>query len=239
MPFTSSVSVRQGLKVIYTNLEHSIDIAALSKNLGVDVPLTKPDSVITRPAVSKWVDYSNKFGIGYILNDGTVGCVFKGENGNAPSCVAVRGGEEHLRNRSLDTFPDKHQIVPKNGQPVEFFENCGDPGFKRVVVPPTEFQVDMSKAGTAEKFGPGKDSFEYQKRRNIWLYDKFANYMTKGLGKSEEDQPTPAKEAPSGKGRPSRTMVKPFVKFYQRIGNVGVWGFGSGAFQVRCALLVL
>jgi len=233
VPFTTSVSVRQALKIIFTNLGDSLDTASSSKNCGIEVLPPRPDSMRDRLAVSKWVDYTNKFGIGYILNEGTVGCVFKSENGNPPTCIAVRGGESHLKKRGLDTYPEKHQIVPKDGQPIEFFENRGDLGIKLVAVPPTEFQVEVGKGGIAERFGPENDSYEYQKRKSVWLYDKFANYMTKGLGKSEDVAiKPPPKPASSGKGKPSRTSVRPFVKFYQRIGNVGVWGFGSGSFQV-------
>ena len=38
-----------------------------------------------RPVVVKWVDYTNKFGIGYILANGTVGCVFKGDETSNPT----------------------------------------------------------------------------------------------------------------------------------------------------------
>lgn len=237
VPFTTAVSVRQALKIIYTNLGDALDTASSSKNCGIEVLPTRPDSMRSRLAVSKWVDYTNKFGIGYILNEGTVGCVFKSENGNPPTCIAVRGGESHLKKRGIDTYPEKHQIVPKDGQPIDFFENRGDLGIKRVAVPSSEFQVEVGKGGVAEKFGPGKDSYEYQKRKSVWLYDKFANYMTKGLGKSEDVVVKQPKAVPSGKGRPSRTSVRPFVKFYQRIGNVGVWGFGSGSFQVSHPLI--
>ena len=232
VPFTTAVSVRQALKIIYTNLGDAMDTASSSKKCGIEILPTRPDSLKDRLAVSKWVDYTNKFGIGYILNEGTVGCVFKGENGNLPTCIAVRGGESHLKKRALETYPEKDQIVPKDGQPIEFFESRGDPGIKHVAVSPAEFQIEVGKSGVAEKFGPGKDSYEYQKRKSVWLYDKFANYMTKGLGKSEDVAIKPPKPVSSGKRKPSRTSVRPFVKFYQRIGNVGVWGFGSGSFQV-------
>lgn len=235
VPFTTSVSVRQALKIIFTNLGDIFDTASSSKTCGIEVLPPRPDSMRDRLAVSKWVDYTNKFGIGYILNEGTVGCVFKGENGNPPTCIAVRGGERHLKKRGLDTYPERHQIVPKDGPPIEFFENRGDLGIKSVAVPSAEFQVEVGKGGIAEKFGPGKDSYEYQKRKSVWLYDKFANYMTKGLGKSEDVVIKPPKPVAQGRGKPkpSRTSVRPFVKFYQRIGNVGVWGFGSGSFQVK------
>lgn len=239
VPFTTSISIRQALKIIYTNLGDTLNPSPSSKNCGFDVLPPRPDSLRDRLVVSKWVDYTNKFGIGYILNEGTVGCVFKSENGNPPTCIAVRGGENHLKKRALETYPEKNQIVPKDGQPIEFFENRGDRGIKRIAVPPNEFQVEVGKSGIAEKFGPGKDSYEYQKRKSVWLYDKFANYMTKGLGKSEDVAvKAAAKPTTSAKGKPSRTSIRPFVKFYQRIGNVGVWGFGNGSFQVSYPTLI-
>lgn len=232
LPFTSRLSVRQALKTMYTNLGDAIAMASSIKDCEIDMTLPKPESIKDRPVVVKWVDYTNKFGIGYILNDGSVGCVFKGEDGNPPSCIVVRDGEEHLKKRSLAAYTEKHQIVPKDGHPIEFFENCGDVGFKRVSVQPTEFQMDVDKGSFAERLGPGKNTYKWEKRRSVWLYDKFAKYMTRSLEKSEEDQLSPVDDVYSGRERNRRTTAKAFAKFYQRLGNVGVWGFGSGSFQV-------
>jgi myosin-1 len=52
--------------------------------------------------------------------------------------------------------------------------------------------------------------------RNYW--QKFGRYMCMQLG--DEDWPKKDVEQPN------------FVKFYQRLGNVGVWGFDNGSFQV-------
>ncbi|KAA6415917.1 MAG: PLK kinase [Lasallia pustulata] len=116
----------------------------------------RPDSLKGRPVVIKWVDYTNKFGIGYILANGSVGCVFKGEDGKPPTCVIVHGGEDHLRRRKLTTYSERHQIVPTGGIPI--------------------------------------------------------------------DPPEPPH-------KPKRTPSRPFIKFYQRLGNVGIWAFGSGSLQ--------
>ena len=183
-----------------------------------------------RPVVVKWVDYTNKFGIGYILANGTVGCVFKGDETSNPTCVVVAGAEEHLKKRNVTKYGEKHQIVNARGAPIEFIENCGLEGLKRVLVPASQYQVPVSDAGVADKLAPGRDIHDYEKRRKLCLWDKFGKYMTQTLGKSEDIDANSAEELNSSRSKRSN-VAGPFVKFYQRLGNVGIWGFGDGSFQ--------
>ena len=208
-----------------------------------------------RPVVVKWVDYTNKFGIGYILANGTVGCIFKGEpstsnNSNSssvanPTCVVVADSEIHLKKRkNVPTYLERHQIVHRRGAPVEFLENCGDAGLKRVLCSPSDFQVRVSASGVPEKLGPGNTAFEFEKRRKLCLWDKFGKYMTQAMSKDDSDPSSDADAAhfDSDKGGRRRngaaaagggngTIAGPYVKFYQRLGNVGIWGFGDNSLQ--------
>ncbi|KAL9102926.1 MAG: hypothetical protein Q9163_001986 [Psora crenata] len=190
-----------------------------------------------RPVVVKWVDYTNKFGIGYILANGTVGCVFKGDGNNFPACVVVADAEPHLKKRKAPEYADKHQIVPCRGPPVEFIENCGDEGLKRVLVQASQYQIKLSPCGNPERLAPGADAFDFEKRKKLCLWDKFGKYMTQTLGKSVDDAvPNPPSEESSANTSRSRHThnnagAGSFVKFYQRLGNVGVWGFGDNSFQ--------
>ena len=184
-----------------------------------------------RPVILKWVDYSHKFGIGYILENGTVGCILNGENGNPPTCVAVAGAEEHLRKRKSYTYIDKHQIVPRDGAPVAFFEDCREEGIRRVLKAPRQYHIRGAR-GISEEFRHGVDDYDREKRERLYLWDKFARYMTQSLGKSDstESNAYPSdKETLSGRAEP----VGPFIRFYQRLGNVGIWGFGDGSFQIN------
>ena len=180
-----------------------------------------------RPVVVKWVDYTNKFGIGYILANGTVGCVFKGDEISSPTCVVVTGAEEHLKRRNVAKYRERHQIVHAKGAPIEFIENCGLEGLKRVLVPASQYQVPVSDTGVADKLAPGRDIHDYEKRRKLCLWDKFGKYMTQTLGKSEEVDADSLEKVSSRRVE----VAGPFVKFYQRLGNVGIWGFGDGSFQ--------
>ena len=197
----------------------------------------RPDSLKGRPVVIKWVDYTNKFGIGYILANGSVGCVFKGEEGKPPTCIIVHGGEDHLKKRKITAYTERHQIVPPGGVPIEFFENCGEEGIKRVFVHPRTYKITIGAEGTAEKLGPGANMHDYEKRKKLVLWDKFGKYMTQTLGKSEEEEnltkfvSVGEKMYPEDLNKLKRNSARPFVKFYQRLGNVGIWGFGSGSFQ--------
>lgn len=205
----------------YRELEPPEDVDARGKNFK------------NRPVVVKWVDYTNKFGIGYILANGTVGCVFKGDQTSSPTCVVVAGAESHFKKRKDPEYADVHQIVPRRGPPVEFIENCGSEGLKRVLVQPSQYQVKVSPSGTVDRLGPGFDVYDFEKRKKLCLWDKFGKYMTQTLGKSDSeiDNPNDKLAASATRKQKSTSVAGPFVKFYQRLGNVGIWGFGDGSFQ--------
>ena len=88
----------------------------------------------------------------------------------------------------------------------------------------------MSDAGVVDKLAPGRDIYDYEKRRKLCLWDKFGKYMTQTLGKSEDMDVTSLEELDGSRSKRSN-VAGPFVKFYQRLGNVGIWGFGDGSFQ--------
>lgn len=190
------------------------------------------------PYVIKWVDYTNRYGIGYVLDDGSVGCVFKAENGQPASSVVLRAGEKHIRRkaRSHETktyeYPDAEQFVPRNGKPVEFYENYdNDPtvarsAIRRAFIPPSVFEVRRSQSSGIRlchdlqgEHGPA----DYEKIKRVKLVDQFGKYMIGSLGRHGD-------EGLADDGMPEKSDGQ-FIKFYQRLGNVGVWGFGDGAFQ--------
>lgn len=193
--------------------------------------------------VIKWVDYTNRYGIGYVLDDGSVGCVFKAENGQPASSVVLRSGEKHIRRkaRSQETnsyeYSEVDQLVPRNGQPVEFYENCdNDPmvprsAIRRAFVSTSVFEVKRTQNGPSSvgiklrhdlhgERGPA----DYEKIKRVKLVDQFGKYMIGSLGRHGDEglNEDDLMSKPNGQ----------FIKFYQRLGNVGVWGFGDGAFQV-------
>lgn len=231
LPDSKPDAVLRQLQRLRHELEVSLKALARSKDYshieGFDV---KNQNFKHRPVVVKWVDYTNKFGIGYILANGTVGCVFKGDGTSNPTCVVVAGAEDHLKNRNVEKYSEKHQMVHARGAPVEFIEHCGLEGLKRVLVPASQYQVQVCDAGVADKLAPGRDIHDYEKRRKLCLWDKFGKYMTQSLGKIEEIDANPLEEANPSRSRRSN-VAGPFVKFYQRLGNVGIWGFGDGSFQ--------
>ncbi|KAJ9309635.1 hypothetical protein DTO217A2_925 [Paecilomyces variotii] len=195
--------------------------------------------------VLKWVDYTNRYGIGYVLNDGSVGCVFKAENGQPATGVVVRDGEKHIRRKvrcleSRDgsyTYSYVDQYVPQDGRPIEFYENCDSGlrerrGIRRVMVQPSLFEVHGSGkngvgfAGIKARMDAGIDSAkcDAEKVKRVKLVDQFGKYMIGSLGRHGD-------EGLSDDDLASRPSSGDYIKFYQRLGNVGVWGFGDGAFQ--------
>ncbi|BDD60147.1 hypothetical protein MAP00_005306 [Monascus purpureus] len=192
--------------------------------------------------VIKWVDYTNRYGIGYVLDDGTVGCVFKGENRQPASCVVVRDGERHFRRkaRALEkpdradyAYSQADQLIPQNGKAVEFYENFQGPseflGIRRALVPASMFQVKgphSASSGSGIKVHTSSSvecsRSDAEKVKRVKLVDQFGKYMIRSLGRLADEG---AQDNCPGENEGQ------YIKFYQRLGNVGVWGFGDGAFQ--------
>ena len=177
-------------------------------------------SLKDRPLVTHWVDYSHKFGIGYILENGTIGCILNSEEGKPPSHIVVARSEIHQRNRRYNDYVDKNQVVRTDGAPVAFYEDCGEEGLQRVLVSPKKYQIPGHQTLT-DSFQHGSDDYDSKKRGRLSLFDKFARYMTHNLGGVEVGDSRPDPSEPVGS----------FIRFYQRIGNVGIWGYGDGSFQ--------
>ena len=228
---TAPKNVYSNLGKLHDQLQRSLDKQSHPEGNSHACMGAGKKSTKDRPVILKWVDYSHKFGVGYILENGTVGCILNGDDGNPPTYVAVAGAEEHLRKRKLSMYVDKEQIVPRDGAPVAFFEDCRAEGIRRVLVSPTKYQMQGSR-GLSEEFRRGNDEYDRAKRERLYLWDKFARYMTQSLGK---DYSNDLNALPSGRGLQSGQSepVGPFVRFYQRLGNVGIWGFGDGSFQIN------
>lgn len=187
--------------------------------------------------VVKWVDYTNKFGLGYILNDGSVGCILRDiptADGSKtallpPAGVFIRGAEKHILRRQDESYLDRNQPLPMT-EPIKFFENNGEGGLSQSVVSPEHFRVSINEDGTPGKMQPGKDVFQHRKRERIILWKKFANYMI-AYGRDDalpvEETDAVGNMSPGQKG----TMAE-LVTFYQRFGDVGCWVFCDGHLQV-------
>ncbi|OGM50909.1 putative serine/threonine protein kinase [Aspergillus bombycis] len=193
--------------------------------------------------VIKWVDYTNRYGIGYVLDDGSVGCVFKSGNGQPASGVVMRDGEKHIRRKArhqekkengTHAYSEAGQLVPRHGRLVEFYENCDNElpeyrgSIRRAFVSPSVFERESSSSSSSGLVYKARLNAsvecaraDAEKIKRVKLAHQFGEYMIGSLGRNEaylEDQLPPDHHGQ-------------FVKFYQRFGNVGVWGFGDGAFQ--------
>jgi myosin-1 len=185
--------------------------------MGTDIPMSDPVSVLARlhtfrdnivralqkkpsksrreeppqlPFVSKWVDYSRKHGIGFVLEDGTVGCLTVATSKHPVTSAYVHEGQEHLLKLAKD--PTHMAQLP-----IEF--------------------VAASKEAKALTRVQAMEKHRRDQLQVLW--QKFARYMCVQLGIED----APRKKTPCQSN---------FVKFYQRLGNVGFWGFGDGSFQV-------
>ncbi|KAH0536309.1 hypothetical protein FGG08_006802 [Glutinoglossum americanum] len=217
LPRTRPEDVLRSCTTLHTNLRKAMNF----ERYGDELAQVKQQQVKKEPNyVVKWVDYTTKFGIGYILKDGTIGCLFN-ENGAPPTSVVVRAAERHVSSWACSDYADRQQTVPPKGFPIEFLESLGEAGIVRAFVSPREYKVGIGESGVAEKLGPGKDSFDDLKRKEVVLWRKFANYMSETLGKTEKEKYR----------KPGMKPTDTIVTFYQRFGDVGVWGFADGSFQ--------
>ncbi|CAI7661351.1 unnamed protein product [Penicillium bialowiezense] len=222
--------------------EVNTDLRLMLSNLVNHAPSRRRGGARKQPHayVIKWVDYTNRYGIGYVLDDGSVGCVFKGENGQPATSVVVRDGERHIR-RKARSVPDEKsdqkpiyyseadQLVPRTGPSVEFYENRDDDllgcrGIRRSLISPMLFDVKTSRAMRVRSSG-GTESerADAEKIKRMKLVDQFGKYMIGALGRHGDEGIMDA-------DLPQHNSAQ-FIKFYQRLGNVGIWGFGDGAFQ--------
>lgn len=202
-------TVLANLAVFRDNLASALSKSSLAaKTASSTHRYTSTDSL---PFVSRWVDYSRKHGVGYVLSDGTVGCIINATaKENVPATpvthVLVRNGQRWLSKIGKDkAFSGIDQV------PLEIFEDCGEAGVRRKIY----------KGLGSVKEGPLAAEAERRRVLSV-LWVKFGRYMCQSLddsGKREEEN-----KPGEGEGN--------FVRFYQRIGNVGVWGFVDGSLQV-------
>ena len=229
---TKPAEVLKNLRKIQVEIETSLrGMSSESRPASVGSILAKQNAVNSRPAVTRWVDYTNKYGVGYILNNGAVGCLFLTDGTYPRTCIHVKGAEAHIRKKKYASYSEKGQIVHKNGAPVEYLEFPTKENFKRIFVPSAQFQLDTRPDGTAEKMHPGTTMYDYEKRRKLIVWDKFGKYMCQKLEKVEVEESKEDNKTLPTRRRNQSHAANHFVRFFQRIGNIVVWGYGNGAFQ--------
>ncbi|KAI6250422.1 Cell cycle serine/threonine-protein kinase CDC5/MSD2 [Erysiphe necator] len=215
------------LRRLQDELERSLG----SRSFATDSHIPKETPVI----VVKWVDYTNKYGLGYILSNGSVGTIFKAipafpqdpkKGLSPPSCVLVRDSEKHLLNQNNPNWIDYGQLVPVTGHKIEFYENRGDQGFFKAEVDAVNFKSIPGLNGEMFKLGIGRDEYDSRKKERIAIWRKFGNYMTQ-YGR-DTDYPY---DRNSDAYPEAESSAANFVNFYQRWGDVGCWGFDDGHLQ--------
>lgn len=177
------------------------------------------------PLITKWVDYTNKLGVGYTLANGTMGCIIKAnEDYDNPLCgIHVAHTRDHYRKRSSDpSYSDAAQILPQSGCLVNFTETSEEDGISQITVPADRFKINADSQDLSPRMKPTRDIYETEKRRRLNIWSRFSDYMARNLGADGSDSEGAANDEKS---------PGPFLRFFQRLGNVTVWAFADGAFQ--------
>ena len=238
VPGTQPDVVLERLQKLQAELERALNARTMALVSSRDKTPSPPHIVV------KWVDYTNKFGLGYVLNDGSVGCILRSipspespEPGMLPpACLLVHDAERHCLRKDDPNYSGRHQIVPmKEG--IYFYENNGETGISRVRVAPDNFILPVHADGTVGKLSAGRDIYDHRKRERIVLWKKFANYMI-AYGRemdSPTQQSTPTATDEAAIRVPTITdptaVPSDVVTFYQRFGDVGCWMFADGHTQ--------
>lgn len=198
-PETDPTTVLDRLTTFRDNLANAI---SNSPSLARQTSRPDPADAEKLPFVCKWVDYSVKHGVGYVLKDGTVGCVF---NATAKHNTPVTHVYNHDGRRWLAKL--RKDLENSEVVPLEILEDRGEDGIIHKVY----------KGLGSVKEGPLAAEAARRKTLSV-LWAKFGRYMCQSL------------EGDVGMGD---SKNESFVRFYQRIGNVGLWVFADGAMQVH------
>lgn len=225
-PGTQPDRVLRNVRAFHSELERALNSRSMAN--------TRPAPSNPPVLVIKWVDYTNKFGLGYILSNGSVGCIFTKQatmEGDIvgeipPSAIIVPEAERHLQSRENVNYVDYGQIIPiTGGKKVEFYENNGELGISRVKVSSGQFAMEPATDGTkAAAVARSDNEYDERKRQKVILWKKFANYMI-AFGRDLEYTPDP-----NVSDTPAKSDAD-VVTFYQRFGDVGCWMFCDGHFQ--------
>ena len=231
LPNTKPDDVLKGLHRLQSELERALN----SRTTAIESKSLHPALNL----VVKWVDYTNKHGLGYILSNGSIGCIFSTtpldasdeSKGSLPPCsVIVRDAEHHLQNRDNKSYPDRHEVVPIHGPDIEFFESQGESGIVCGRTSPINFKLAPGKTGQFGKLESGVNEWEHRKRGKLVLWKKFANYMV-SYGKDHIYPDTDVQKRETQEKKADSKPSSNVISFYQRWGDVGCWGFGDGHFQ--------
>ncbi|KAI9828903.1 MAG: Cell cycle serine/threonine-protein kinase cdc5/MSD2 [Phylliscum demangeonii] len=184
----------------------------------------------TMPVVVKWVDYTNKYGIGYTLSDGSMGCLLKAEGDGPPSGVLVRGSASYRSKLAAQEKAEKCEGEALGGKTIEFYENHYTEGHKCVRVEQKDYQQYIEVDGLKHCLVSEFNGYQKRKRRAVSLWTKFAEFMRDTLAVAPVND-RPGVEPLDEGGQTKRQDNELCVLFYQRLGNAGVWAFGDGSFQ--------
>lgn len=213
---TDPASVLSRLQTLHHNLGLALrNSTRLSK--------ADPAEAENLPFVTRWVDYSRKHGVGYVDEDGTVGIIINESNRTEyqpVTHVVVRSGAKWIERVNTKTFQGMDRI------PFEISEDLGEEGIVRKVYK----GLGSVRSGVDNDPLAGHLSAEAERRHTMGvLWIKFARYMCQTL--SGEERST----RPSSSTQTSRAAgsCQNFIRFYQRLGNPGIWGFADGSLQVH------
>lgn len=187
MPSTDPVAVLARLMTFRDNLERVLDKKPTK---------SRREQPPQLPFVAKWVDYSRRYGVGYVLSDGSIGTLLSAEEQYPVTIAFATDGYNHLRKAG------GNREVAKSVALNYYTTVKKDRGLSQIEV---------------------LDSRRVEEIRTVW--HKFGKYMCATFG----DEEKPLRKDPRVN----------FVRFYQRLGNVGIWGFDDGSFQVSTVFAII
>jgi serine/threonine protein kinase len=172
------------------------------------------------PRVQIFADHGDKWGVGYVLDDGTTGCIL---NYVSNSTAVVAKSSIHKIQAFFDKPDSRKRIASglllKGCPPIEMYERDLVTNALHFVKIPDFFATYVKRSSEINE-----QQFEAEKadRLHVWL--KFAHWMA-----TRYDVKPPRDRIPTANDytKPGR----PIVVLFQRLGNVVAWAFSDGTLQ--------
>jgi serine/threonine protein kinase len=227
LPYTDPATVLRRLAAFRDNL--AAELSKSSSSRSAVTAERRPPVDTELPFVSRWVDYSRKHGVGYVLSNGTVGCIINatakpGQPATPVTHVLVRNGQKWLQKLgAAKAGGSSSNFAGIDSVPLEIFEDHS-------AVPSAGGILRKIYKGVGAVQSGHPLALDADRRRTLSvLWVKFGRYMCQSLEGLGEDSDSKQK-ATSASAAPQEEI---FVRFYQRISSIGLWAFSDGCLQVH------
>jgi hypothetical protein len=202
------------IRLLYTLQGKEVPSSKL-KGSSVEHHILSSSGEASLPFVTGWVDWTTKHGIAYVLDNGTVGTI-------SSSSATSTGGVTYV------IVKDGISQVQKMVASVSGLKNAKEA--LSAVRCNCDYRFWTEASTTGQISDASKSLSREQREGGVAMWNKCVKYMYKS------NQETWATAQDATKEKPDRDEMV-ILRYYQRLGTVGVFGFSNGCFQVSFSLV--